>query len=164
MKVWKVTVYLVLLCRKLKRLRTLAQKVSRKFGALRISHWIVTRYSHKVLRLALCQIRNRWCIRYSHTEELDSVRHDIILDIDFMRKWDIEIKNEQAQWRVGQTLLQDGDWHQFSNGMTSFVDIYTECADISAQVLVWVPSYPRYPRYFSNHETRRGCKNILELR
>ena len=50
---------------------------------------------------------------------LDSVKHDIILGIDFMRKWDIEVKNKQTQWRVGQTLLQDGDWHQFSNGMNN---------------------------------------------
>ena len=71
-------------------------------------------------------------------------------NIDFMKKWYIEVNNTQTQWRVGQILLQDGDWHQFSNVMTSSVDIYAECAGMSELT------------EGEEHELKRRVDEILE--
>ena len=61
---------------------------------------------------------------------LDGIKHEIILGMDFMKKWDIEVKNKMTQWRVGESILQDGFWHNFNNENNQRTNIYGECAGI----------------------------------
>ena len=61
---------------------------------------------------------------------LEGVRHEMILGMDFIKKWDIEVKNKQTLWRVGETILQNGTWYPFSNSSTDGVSVFGECAGI----------------------------------
>ena len=58
------------------------------------------------------------------------VIEDVILGMDFIQLWDIESRNKFKEWRVGQNILQNGEWHLFDCGDSEGVGIFAECAGI----------------------------------
>ena len=61
---------------------------------------------------------------------VDGVKHSVILGIDFVRKWDVETKNQHTLWRVGELHKNNGDWHKFDNVGDETPSIIAECAGI----------------------------------
>ena len=62
---------------------------------------------------------------------VDGVKHSVILGIDFVRKWDIETKNLQTIWHVGELHNNNDGWHEFDNVGDETPSIIAECAGIS---------------------------------
>ena len=56
----------------------------------------------------------------------ESIKHEMILEMDFIKLFDIENMRKQPEWRVGELRRSNSAWHKFWQTGNERIGIFAE--------------------------------------